>query len=147
RGDSIATDLVLLLRDSRDDPGWRIETHRFFDHSRGRLELRKVVDRRVAVSEHGANLRADAVRDVTMAIEEVPRPREGRGRGLVTGKEHGHHLVADLAVVHPRSVRLVVARVEEGRQEIVVSRRALRPPAGNDRADDAIESSQRRPRP
>src|SRR5262249_29021271 len=61
RGDSIATDLVLLLRDSRDDPGWRIETHRFFDHSRGRLELRKVVDRRVAVSEHGANLRAEAV--------------------------------------------------------------------------------------
>src|SRR5262249_61481012 len=27
--DSIATDLVLLLRDSRDDPGRRIEPHRF----------------------------------------------------------------------------------------------------------------------
>src|SRR5262249_16934260 len=84
--------------------------------------------------------------DVAMAIEEVPRPREGRGRGLVAGKEHRHHLVSDLAVVHPSSVRLFVARVQEERQEIVVSCRALRPPPGNDRADDAIESCQRRPR-
>src|SRR5262249_31506902 len=133
RRDSIATDLVLLRRDSRDDPGRRIEPHRFFDHSPGPLELREVLHSRVTVPERAENLRAEALRDVTMAIEEVPRPREGRGRGLVAREEHGHHLVSDLAVVHPRSVRLFVARVQEERQEVIVSRRALRPPPRNDR--------------
>src|SRR5262249_25092480 len=74
RRDSIATDLVLLLRDSCDDPGWRIETHRLFDHSRGPLELREVLDSRVAVPERAANLRAQALRGVTMTIEDSRDP-------------------------------------------------------------------------
>src|SRR5262249_14483220 len=57
-----------------------------------------------------------------------------------------HPLVSESAVVYASSVRLLVARMQQQGQEVVVGRRALHSPPGDDGADDAIESPQRRPR-
>ena len=91
----------------------------------------------MAITEHSVELGVQPSLGFGVIGQQEPDPGQGVGRGLMSGHEERHGLVAELLVGHPAAALLVLS-VQEHRQQIapVLSAAAA---LGDDREDDLIE--------
>jgi hypothetical protein len=89
-------------------PDRRIQTHRFLQNLKRKGQGRQIGKARRSPAEHGLQLGVESLPDLGVAREQVPRPGQRVGRGLVSGEEDRHHLVAKLFIVHALAGFLVL---------------------------------------
>ena len=100
-----------------EDRGGRIETQRFLNDHACVLQLRKVRNAWHPVTKDLVQLSMQTALDLGRLREQVPGPRQGIGRGFVTGKQKRHDFVARLPVIHPLAC-LLILRQQEHREQI-----------------------------
>jgi hypothetical protein len=69
---------------------------------------------RPLLADHAIDFVRDLSFDLRVPRQQVIRPRQGERRRLVSGQQHGQHLVAELTVGHTRPGLLVARREEHG---------------------------------
>jgi hypothetical protein len=87
---------------------------------------------------NGIDLGVERRLDVRMLGEQIPRPRQQVGRGLVAREQERHRFVAKLAIAHAAAVSLAVLREEQHGEQVaaILPRRA---PLGDQAVDRRVE--------
>ena len=145
----------VLRGEARHDGRRRIEAHGLLQHrARDGQPLEVLGADRAAAPTTAPISASDALLPLRRAGEEIERPGQRLGGGLVAGGEEGHEIVDELLLRH-RLAGLGVLRARQARQQVVAlrgPRRAgapgsPRPPPRNVRAGPAAAELARIPQP
>src|SRR4051812_45091108 len=118
RGERVAADLALGVREPAERVGGRVQAYRLLDRHRRALERGRIVECRHTTVQDLVKLVLDEPLLDWVAGEEVEREGQRGGRGLMAGEQEDQRLVAHLLDVHPRAA-VGMARLQQPREEIV----------------------------
>ena len=136
----VAAKSRVALRLAGDDIGRGIEPHRFLEHLKAEGEAVEVGMGRRAAAEGRGGFGTDARVDVGVAREEIPGPDQRVRRGLVSGQEESHRLVANLPILH--RVTVLLLRREHQHREQIAGVTTGNAPFGNQAMDHRIQVDQ-----
>jgi len=96
---------------------WRIEPHRFRQRHFYVSQARNIFVGGQTAFEFAINFNMEAALALGILREQIPRPGERLGRGLVTRHENRHHLVTNFLCRHAAAC-LSIARRDKASQQI-----------------------------
>ena len=118
--DRVSAYVVTLDRHATEQPGRRIQAHRFGEHhARVRQRLR-IIGLWRPVPDDRVDFRVQARLDLRMARQQVPRPRKGICGRLVARQQHRRQFIAKLLVGHHVGAGRLL-RAQQHRQQIDLS--------------------------
>jgi hypothetical protein len=130
--DEVAADRLILHRPPLDAPRGRVEPHRLEEHGFGVRQPGRIIRASWRAVEGVVDLGVEALLDLRMERELIPRPVQPVGGRLVARGDERERLVAHLLVGHAGAVSLQVAGREQDREQVAVGLAARRAPLGDD---------------